>query len=271
MAGRLQHKVALITGATSGIGEATAHVFAAQGAQLLIAGRTVDKGEALAAQLSAEYGVKVVFRRTDVMVESDIAAAVDAVMTEFGQLDCLFNNAGAGERSTAESVTEEEFAQAMRLLVGAPVFGIKHAARVMKPAGGGSIINNASIAAHRYAQGGYLYSGAKAAVTHLTRLAGVELGPWNIRVNAISPGAIATPIFWGGSARAQTLSETENQAKMAKLESNLARATPIPRSGLALDIAHAALFLASDESSYINSHDLVVDGGRIAMFNEKSS
>ena len=141
----------------------------------------------------------------------------------------------------------------------------------MKPAGGGSIINNASIAAHRFAQGGYLYSGAKAAVTHLTRLAGVELGPWNIRVNAISPGAIATPIFWGGSARAQTLSDAENQAKMAKLEGNLAKATPIPRSGLADDIANAALFLASDDSSYINSHDLVVDGGRIAMFNEKSS
>ncbi|MEX0738252.1 MAG: glucose 1-dehydrogenase [Pseudohongiella sp.] len=271
MAGRLQNKVALITGATSGIGEATARIFAAQGAQLLIAGRTVDKGETLAAQLSEEHGVRVIFKRTDIMVEADIAAAVDAAVAEFGRLDCLFNNAGAGERSSAESVTEEEFAQVMRLLVGAPVFGIKHAARVMKPAGGGSIINNASIAAHRYAQGGYLYSGAKAAVTHLTRLAGVELGPWNIRVNAISPGAIATPIFWGGSARAQTLSDAENQAKMAKLEGNLAKATPIPRSGLAEDIANAALFLASDDSSYINSHDLVVDGGRIAMFNEKSS
>jgi NAD(P)-dependent dehydrogenase (short-subunit alcohol dehydrogenase family) len=271
MAGRLQHKVALITGASSGIGEATARVFAAQGARLVLAARSTDKGEALAAQLSAEYGVRVIFKRTDVMVEADIASAIDVAMAEFGQLDCLFNNAGAGERSTAESVTEEAFDQTMRLLVGAPVFGIKHAARVMKPAGGGSIINNASIAAHRFAQGGYLYSGAKAAVTHLTRLAGVELGPWNIRVNAISPGAIATPIFWGGSARAQTLSDAENQAKMAKLEGNLAKATPIPRSGLADDIANAALFLASDDSSYINSHDLVVDGGRIAMFNEKSS
>jgi len=271
MAGRLQHKVALITGATSGIGEATARVFAAQGARLVLAARSADKGEALAAELSAEYGVSAIFRRTDVMVEADIASAIDAAMAEFGQLDCLFNNAGAAERSTAESVTEEAFDQVMRLLIGAPVFGIKHAARVMKSTGGGSIINNASIAAHRFAQGGYLYSGAKAAVTQLTRLAGVELGPWNIRVNAISPGAIATPIFWGGSARAQTLSDAENQAKMAKLESNLARATPIPRSGLAEDIAQAALFLASDDSSYVNCHDLVVDGGRIAMFNEKSS
>jgi NAD(P)-dependent dehydrogenase (short-subunit alcohol dehydrogenase family) len=139
----------------------------------------------------------------------------------------------------------------------------------MKSNGGGSIINNASIAGHRYGQGGYLYSGAKAAVAHLTRLAGVELGPHNIRVNAISPGAVATPIFWGGSARAQTLSEEENQQKLAKLQRNLANATPIPRSGLADDIAYAAVFLASDEASFINCHDLVVDGGRIAMFNEK--
>lgn len=271
MTGRLQNKVALITGATSGIGEATARVFAAQGAQLVLAARSVEKGEALATRLAEEHGVEVVFKRTDVMLEADIAAAVDTAIDRFGKLDCLFNNAGAGERSDAESVTQEEFDRVMRLLVGAPVFGIKHAARVMKAGGGGSIINNASIAAHRSGQGGYLYSGAKAAVAQLTRLAGVELGPWNIRVNAISPGAIATPIFWGGSARAQTLSDAENAAKMEKLEGNLAKATPIPRSGLAEDIAHGALFLASDEGSYVNCHDLIIDGGRIAMFNEKSS
>jgi NAD(P)-dependent dehydrogenase (short-subunit alcohol dehydrogenase family) len=114
-----------------------------------------------------------------------------------------------------------------------------------------------------------LYSAAKAAVAHLTRLAGVELGPHGIRVNAISPGAIATPIFWGGSARANTLSDEENERKMAKLESNLARATPLPRSGHAEDIAHAALFLASDEGSFVNCHDLVVDGGRVWQFYER--
>jgi NAD(P)-dependent dehydrogenase (short-subunit alcohol dehydrogenase family) len=114
-----------------------------------------------------------------------------------------------------------------------------------------------------------LYSAAKAAVAHLTRNAGVELGPHNIRVNAISPGAIATPIFWGGSQRAHTLSDEDNQRKLAKLEHNLAHATPLPRSGAALDIANAALFLESDEGSFVNSHDLVVDGGRIAQFYER--
>lgn len=269
MSARLRNKVAVITGATSGIGEATARVFAAQGARLVIAGRSEDKGTALAAELSQAHATPVIFQRTDVSREADIAALIDVAVASFGQLDCLFNNAGAGERSNAESVTEEQFDQVMRLLVGSVVFGIKHAARVMKSNGGGSIINNASIAAHRHAQGGYLYSGAKAAVAHLTRLAGVELGAHNIRVNAISPGAIATPIFWGGSARAQTLSTEENEAKMAKLQGNLAKATPLPRSGFANDIASAALFLASEEGSFINCHDLVVDGGRIGMFHER--
>lgn len=266
---RLQDKVAIITGATSGIGEASARVFAAHGAKLVIAGRSQERGEALVQELKTQYGDRFVFHAVNVIHEQEVSALIDAAVTHFGKLDCLFNNAGAGERSSVESVTEAEFDRVMRLLVGSVVFGMKHAARVMKASGGGSIINNASIAAHRIHQGGYLYSGAKAAVSHLTRLAGAELGPFNIRVNAISPGAIATPIFWGGSTRADKLSHDENAGKMAKLQGNLANATPIPRSGIADDIAYAALFLASDESSYINCHDLVVDGGRIAMFNER--
>jgi NAD(P)-dependent dehydrogenase (short-subunit alcohol dehydrogenase family) len=99
-------------------------------------------------------------------------------------------------------------------------------------------------------------------------MAAVELGPDNIRVNAISPGAIATPIFWGGSARANTLSDEANAAKLEKLTGNLAKATPMPRAGLAHDIATAALYLASEEGSFVNGHDLVVDGGRTQMFRE---
>lgn len=266
MSNRLENKITVITGATSGIGEATARRFIEEGATVVLAGRSEEKGEALAKEL----GERAVFKRTDIMSEDDIAALVDFTVEKFGRLDCLFNNAGAGDRTTVDSFDEDEFARIMRLLVGAPAFGIKHAARVMKASGGGSIINNASIAGHRLNQGGYLYSGAKAAVAHMTRLAGADLGQHNIRVNAISPGAVATPIFWGGSQRAQTLSDEENQRKMEKLEANLAKATPLPRAGLADDIAFAAVFLASDEGSFINSHDLVVDGGRIAMFNEKS-
>jgi NAD(P)-dependent dehydrogenase (short-subunit alcohol dehydrogenase family) len=263
MPGRLEGKVAVITGATSGIGEATARVFVSAGARVLIAGRSEERGNALAAEL----GNAAIFQRADVMHEAQIAAVIDGAVKAFGKLDCLFNNAGAATPGEIDTITEEQFDYGMKLLVGSVMFGIKHAARVMDA--GGSIINNSSIAAHRLGQGGALYSAAKASVSHITRIAGAKLGPKGIRVNAISPGAIATPIFWGGSAKAQTMSAEDNTRKLAKLEGNLAKATPLPRSGISNDIAYAALFLASDEASFINSHDLVVDGGRIAQFFER--
>ena len=266
MSNRLTGKVAVITGATSGIGEATARLFVAEGARVVLAGRTVGKGEAIASEL----GDRAAFVRADVTREAEVGAVVDAAVDRFGRLDCLFNNAGAPVAGTLETVTEAEFDAAMRLLVGSVVFGIKHAARVMKGSGGGSIINNASIAAHRSGQGGLLYSAAKAAVSHLTHLAAVQLGPHHIRVNAISPGAVATPIFWGGSQVANRLGDDENQRKQEKLERNLARATPLPRSGLPADIAQAAAFLASDEGGFVNGHDLVVDGGRVWSFYERA-
>jgi NAD(P)-dependent dehydrogenase (short-subunit alcohol dehydrogenase family) len=265
MPGRLDGKVAVITGATSGIGAATARRFVAEGARVVIAGRSAERGLALAAEL----GKPAVFHRADVMHESEIAAVIDAAIERFGRLDCLFNNAGASTPGEIATITEEQFDYGMKLLLGSVMFGIKHGARVMKSRGG-SIINNSSIAGHRLGQGGALYSAAKAAVSHVTRIAGAQLGPDGIRVNSISPGAIATPIFWGGSARAETLSAADNARKLAKLEGNLARATPLPRSGVADDIAHAAVFLASDEGSYVNAHDLVVDGGRIAQFFERA-
>src|ERR1700742_992810 len=259
MPGRLQGKVAVITGATSGIGEATARVFVSEGARVLIAGRSEERGNAL----EAELGKAAIFQGADVMHEGGIAAVIDTAISRLGKLDCLFNNAGASTPGEIDSITEEQFDYGMKLLVGSVMFGIKHASRVM--VAGGSIINNSSVAAHRLGQGGTLYSAAKAAVSHVTRIAGAKLGPKGIRVNAISPGAIATPIFWGGSSKAQTMSAEDNARKLAKLEGNLAKATPLPRSGIAHDIAYAALFLAGDEGSFVNSHDLVVDGGRIAQ------
>jgi NAD(P)-dependent dehydrogenase (short-subunit alcohol dehydrogenase family) len=264
MPGRLDGKVAVITGATSGIGEATARKFVAEGARVVIAGRSEERGNALAAEL----GPQAYFQRADVMHEAQIAALIDAAVNQFGRLDCLFNNAGASTPGEIDTLTEEQFDYGMKLLVGSVMFGIKHAARVMTSRGG-SIINNSSVAAHRLGQGGMLYSAAKAAVSHTTRVAGAKLGPLGIRVNSISPGAIATPIFWGGSAKAQTMSAEDNARKLAKLAGKLARATPLPRSGVASDIAYAAVFLASDEGSFVNAHDLVVDGGRIAQFFEQ--
>jgi NAD(P)-dependent dehydrogenase (short-subunit alcohol dehydrogenase family) len=267
MAHRLLGKVAAITGATSGIGEAAARRFVTEGASVVLAGRNEQKGEALVAEL----GEHATFVQTDVARENDIAALVDTAIDRFGRLDCLFNNAGAALPGEIDTLTEMEFDGAMRALLGSVVFGIKHAARVMRPAGGGTIINNSSIAAHRARQGGFLYSVAKAAVSHATHLAALELGPYNIRVNAISPGAIATPIFWGGSQIANQLDDDDNRRKQAKLERNLARATPLPRAGLGADIAAAAVYLASDEGSFVNGHDLVIDGGRVWAFHEQRS
>jgi NAD(P)-dependent dehydrogenase (short-subunit alcohol dehydrogenase family) len=264
MSGRLSGKVAIVTGGTSGIGEATVRHFVAEGARVVIAGRSVARGEALAGEL----GPGALFRATDVTSEAEIARLVDHAAERFGRLDCLFNNAGAPTPGDIDTLTETELVEGMKLLVGSVMFGIKHAARVMRAQEtGGSIINNASIAAHRHAQGGLVYSSAKAAVSHLTHLLAVELGPQRIRVNAISPGAIVTPIFWGGLDRGD---EADNARRMAKLETKLAMAAPTPRAGTPDDIAHAAVFLASNESSYITGHDLVVDGGRIWQFHERN-
>ena len=233
MSQRLTNKVAVITGGTSGIGEATAELFISEGAQVVICGRSQEKGAALAAKL----GDRARFIQADVLEEGDIKKTIDFAVSEFGGLDILFNNAGGPTRGTPTEVDEVAISYAMRLLFSSAVLGIKHAVPHLEARGGGAIINNSSVAAIRDNQGDLLYSAAKAALTHYTRLAGVRLGPSGIRVNCISPGAIATPIFWGGSARANSLSDEENAKKMEKLQRNLANATPMKTTGLANDIA----------------------------------
>lgn len=262
--GRLTDKVAVITGGTSGIGEATAELFVAEGAKVLFTGRSEEKG----ARLADRLGANASYFQGDVTKEGDIAAAITQATSQFGRLDILFNNAGGPTPGTVTDINAEQIDYGVHLLLASVILGVKYAVEPMQAVGGGSIINNSSIAGLRYNQGNLLYSALKAAVSHYTRLAGVELGPSGIRVNAISPGAIATPIFWGGSERANTLSDEDNAKKMAKLKSNLAKATPIPETGVAKDIAEAALYLASDAGRFVNCHDLVVDGGRTSLFRE---
>ena len=239
-------------------------MFVKQGATVILTGRSEEKGQGIADRL----GDNAHYVKADVSKEDDIAATISNTVDRFGKLDILFNNAGGPVGGTIDTINASDVNYGVDLLLSSVILGIRYAVEPMKANGGGVIINNTSIAALRYRQGNLLYSALKAAVTHYTKLAGVELGPLGIRVNCISPGAIATPIFWGGSAIANTKSEDDNARKLEKLKSNLAKATPLQVAGLADDIANGALFLASEEGRFVNSHDLVIDGGRTSMFNE---
>ena len=251
---RLDGKVAVITGATSGIGWRTAEIFVAEGARVVIAGRRVPEGEALAAKL----GAPCVFRQTDVTVEEQMAALIALAVDRFGKIDCLFNNAGGpAQTGGIEGLEVDRFDAAMASLVRSVMLGMKHAAPHMKKQGSGSIINNGSVAGRLAGfSSSLVYGAAKAAVIHLTRCVAMELGESGVRVNSISPGAIVTGIV----AKALGLSVEAAEQTPAVMREVYKTAQPIPRAGLTDDIAHAAVFLASDESSFVNGHDLVVDG-----------
>jgi NAD(P)-dependent dehydrogenase (short-subunit alcohol dehydrogenase family) len=252
--GRLDGKVAVITGATSGIGLRTAEVFVGEGAKVVIAGRRIAEGEALAKKL----GPACVFRQTDVTIEEQMRALIALAVEKFGKVDCLFNNAGGpAQTGGIEGLEVGRFDAAMATLVRSVMLGMKHAAPYMKKQGSGSIINNGSIAGRLAGfSSSVVYGAAKAAVIHLTKCVAMELGESGVRVNSISPGAIATGIF----GKALGLSTDAAEKTDAVMREVYKTAQPIPRAGLPDDIAHAAVFLASDESSFVNGHDLVVDG-----------
>jgi NAD(P)-dependent dehydrogenase (short-subunit alcohol dehydrogenase family) len=257
---RLDGKVCLITGGTSGIGEATVELFLQEGAKVLFVGRNADKG----ASMQKALGANARFFQADVSDEQQVKAAIDESVKHFGRLDCLFNNAGGRTGGTVDTITQTDFTEAMNLLLGSVLFGIRYAAPIMAAQGGGSIISNASVAGYRSHMGGYLYSVAKAAVIHSARIAAVQLGVHNIRVNTISPGSIATPIFLGGSDIAAGMESEKVDAKMQKLANNLSKANPLHASGFPIDIAYGALYLASDDSRFYTGQDLVIDGGMLA-------
>jgi len=255
---RLDGKVCIVTGATSGIGRRTAEIFVAEGARVVAAGRRADLGAALQKELGAE---RLLFQRTDVTQESEFKALIDACVAKWGRVDCLFNNAGGpAPVGGIETIPVDGFDAAMASLVRSVMLGMKHVTPVMIAQGGGSIINNGSVAARRAGMSSsMIYSAAKAAVNHLTVCVAMQLGEKNIRVNSISPGGIATGIF--GKALGLSHEEAEKTAETMKVA--FAANQPIPRAGLTDDIAQAAVFLASDESSFVNGHDLVVDGGLV--------
>ena len=254
---RLEGKVCIITGATSGIGRRTAEVFVAEGARVVIAGRREPEGLAVAAALGATCD----FVRTDVTDEAQVRALVDFTVAKHGRVDCLFNNAGGpAPPGGIESIPAEGFDAAIATLLRSVLFGMKHVAPVMVRQRSGSIINNGSVAGQRAGLSSSLvYSAAKAAVIHLTRCVAMQLGEQCVRVNSISPGGIATGMF--GKVAGLPAEQAERTAGTA--QAALAGMQPIPRAGLPDDVAEAAVFLASDAASFVNGHDLVVDGGLI--------
>jgi NAD(P)-dependent dehydrogenase (short-subunit alcohol dehydrogenase family) len=252
--GRLEGKVAVITGGASGIGEATVRLFSSHGARVVIADVQDERGR----RLAEELGPAVAYLRTDVREERAIEAAIALAVTRWGRLDCLFNNAGAGGvTGGVEAISVEGFDATMALLVRAVLLGMKHAAPIMRRQRSGSIISTASVAGLRGGWGPHVYSAAKAAVIQLTRSIAMELAESGIRVNCICPGAIATPIF--GTSLGLSHEDAEVAAGLVK--GTLAAVHPLGRAGLAEDIAHAALWLGGDESTFVTGQAIVVDGG----------
>ncbi len=254
--GKLDGKVAVITGGASGIGEASARLFVEQGARVMIADIQDDRGQ----RLAEELGSTATYLHTDVTQEADVKAAVDGALQAFGRLDCMFNNAGiGGPGGSIDEIPVEGFDATMAVLLRGVFLGMKHAAPVMKRQGSGSIISTASVAGLRTGFAPHTYSAAKAAIIHLTRSVAMELGESGVRVNCICPGGIATPIF--GRTFGLPLESAEEMAE--SLKTSFTNLQPIKRAGLPEDIAQAALWLASDDSSFVNGHALVVDGGVI--------
>lgn len=254
MAGRLEGKVAMITGAASGIGLGTVELFVSEGAKVIAADIQDEKG----AMLERRFPDAVRYVRCDVTAEADIAAAVALAESAFGGLDIQFNNAGISDRmGTITEVTADGWNWIFDILVRGPALGMKHAVPAMLKRGGGSIINTASIAGLQAGWGPIAYSTAKAGVVHMSRCAAAQLSPQGIRVNAICPGLIATSIF--GATLGMTRDAADQMAALVAQNAQIAQ--PVKKPGLPQDIAQAALYLASDASAFVTGTHLVVDGG----------
>lgn len=251
MSGRLEGKVAVITGGASGFGAATARRFVAEGAKVVLGDLQEEAGATMAAELSNS----AVFQKCNVTSEEDVAALIDKAVSHFGRLDIMFNNAGVvGAVGPIATTPADEWKLSIDILLNGVFYGIKHAARVMVPQGSGSIINTASTAGISGGLGPHAYAAAKHAVIGLTKNTAAELCHNGIRVNAIAPTGMATAMVANIS--------TGDHTDIEKTKAILAQTSPLKgRAGTAEDVANAALFLASDEAGYTTGHTLTTDAG----------
>ncbi len=244
MAGRFEGRSVLVTGGASGIGAATARSFASEGAQVMIG----DIDEAGGAAIAKELGEPAAFRRTDVRDQADVEALTEEAIERFGRLDVLFNNAGSAVVGHTPDIDPEAWRDLFALDVHSIFYGCRAAIPHMRAQGGGAIVNTASISGLGGDSGLAAYNAAKGAVVNYTRTLAYDHGAVNIRVNAVCPGPIDTPLIAGLKDIPGVLEE-------------YAKLTPLGRIGRAEEIAAAVAFLASEDASYMTGAMLVVDGG----------
>jgi NAD(P)-dependent dehydrogenase (short-subunit alcohol dehydrogenase family) len=249
----LEGKTAIVTGAGGGIGEAIARRFAQEGARVTVADIDASGGERVVAEIQ-EAGGAAQFVKANVAEESDITQMADATVRTYGAIDVLVNNAGILRFTPIESLTREQWDLVVGVNLTGPAFCCKHVLPHMRAAGGGSIINVSSINAAVTAPTFAAYASSKTGLLGLTRSLALELGPENIRVNAILPGYIRTPLFMSDAIR---LGEGNPDRFIGQLEPRI----PLRRIGTPEDVAGVALFLASDDSAYVNGAALSVDAG----------
>jgi NAD(P)-dependent dehydrogenase (short-subunit alcohol dehydrogenase family) len=252
---RLAGKVALITGAASGIGEATAELFAREGARVMLADIQDELGGQVRDRIRAAGG-EAEYVRCDVAVAEDVGGMVRATVDRFGRLDLLFNNAGLARAGSLADFSEADWDLVINVDLKSIFLCSKYAAAEMRRTGGGAIVNTASVAGLRGSDRLFAYSTAKAGVINLTRSLAADLARDNIRVNCVCPGIIVTPI-WGAIGI-----QTEEQRELAW--QTMGQRVVMGRVGRPDEVAKAVLFLCTDDASYITGHPLVVDGGLTA-------
>lgn len=248
---QLQGKVALVTGAGSGLGRATATLFAQEGAKVAVVDVAELNGQETVSMIHANGG-EALFLKADVAKSKDVEEAILGTVANFGGLNILFNNAGISGGASRSSVSidllpEESWDQVLAVNLKGVYLCSKFGVPEIKKTGGGAIVNTASISG-LVAVGGHAYCASKAAVVHLTRTMAIELAKDNIRVNAVAPGFIDTPMTRGVGER---------------LIAQLVEQVPAGRIGKPIDIAQAVLYLSSDQASLVTGHTLVVDGGYV--------